>query len=152
MLVFGYDLGDMPEFVGLDSDVESPIWWIDDDEDEDSPDFGTAAHRRLLDVSGFIERWSEGVDGYFEREEAASEALGVEVLQHGSDEAPQWLLVAKSFTAGWGDPEVVRLPDLAHGIGQWEQRLVWAVDALGLQLPEDAHQPEWLLAAYSDAD
>lgn len=138
ILAFGYDLGDSPDF-GLDED-SVPTWY-----DDEIEGFADAATRRLLDASGFTERYEDDRPGYDDREREALAALGVEVVQHCSDSAPEWILAAKVITAPRGYPEVISLPDLADNLARWEERLAWAVDSLQLKVPDG--RPEWLLAS-----
>lgn len=139
ILAYGYDLGDTPSFVGEDD----PDWWSEDSA------FFDAAERRLLDASGFTERYADGRPGYHGREGAALEALGVKLETHCSDGAPMYLLAAAGTvtTACRGYPEVIGalvVPSSAP------ERLAWAVEILGLDL--GGAEPAWLLASYWGRD
>lgn len=143
ILAYGYDLGESPTYVGL-NEYETP-GWLDEDEHND---LGDAFERRLLDASGFTERWeSRRDDGYHTREREAREALGVQMVRNGCEEAPNWILAAHVITEDWGDTRVVDPQVLIADVGtelQRNQRLAWAVEALGIRTEGG---PAWLLSA-----
>lgn len=138
ILAYGYDLGESPAFAELD-EYDTPDWW------DDGNDFGTAAERRLLDASGFVERYEDGHERYFVREGFARVALGVQLERNSCDEAPTWLLAAHVITGDWGSGTPVDLDALNRDREQYDERLAWAIDVLGIKPTADT--PAWLLSA-----
>ena len=96
ILAYGYDLGggdewqvrELDEYGGLIPDTGGRV---PDPEVEDDYDLIGLAERHLLDASGFTETYEDGREGYFGRERAAKEALGVEFETYCSDSSPMYL-------------------------------------------------------------
>lgn len=137
-LSYGYDLGRSPRFVGLDED-DWPDWY-------DDLDFCDAAEERLLVAAGFTEFETDGRPGYYDRRSEALAALGVQIVNHGSDNDPGYILAVKDLETDWDGPVPVENFALPDG---WEQVLAQAVATLGLDVADEA--PGWLLSAYASA-
>ena len=156
ILAYGYDLGGEEGFkvreVGEYGDL-AVSWWCPDpdaeESDDDEPrDFQAAAKRRLLDASGFTETYEDGRDGYFGREGAAEEALGVELESYCSDRYPMFVLAAKVLTANRGDCDVLDIAALGDpaALAAFDEKLSAALAALGVTPVQD--KPAWLLCSY----
>lgn len=145
MLVYGYDLGEEPAFVGLDAEHETPTWY-----DLDNDDFISAAEERLrLVIAKFDEEWRPGSSdsGYFTRRKAADEAVGVTLDTYCSGEYPLYLIGAHIVTVHRGDTITLDLVELERQriAEDWDGKLAAAVAALGLAVDGS---PRWLLASY----
>jgi hypothetical protein len=111
----------------------------------DGDGFDEAAKRRLLASVGFTETDYE-VDGYFERERAAEEQLGVQFERTGW-EAESLLLVTKQIGAYPSGAETIDPAVLAEEAGgDADERLRNSLTVLGLTPLQE--QPAWLLTAY----
>lgn len=151
-LAYGYDLGgeswkfrEVDEYGGIDAEK---VTWYDDSEDAD--DFITQAERHLLAAAGFTETWETRVgDGFFERESAAKERLGVTFERYSYLEDPMYVLAAKTIGVGDDHACAIGVKDVAPDLGQfleWNRTLKAALETLGIT-PEQEN-PSWLLCAY----
>lgn len=141
ILVYGFDLG---EDYGFDWDDEEPRpEWVDSEDYEAWNDILLAAH-------GFTETepdWDKNRDAWrawSDRKEQALKEIGVEFVQHCSDEATMWLLAAKHFENRRGYPVEIPNLDLPDNA---DERLAWAIDVLGLKKFK-GQQAKWLLASW----
>ncbi|MEV0616129.1 hypothetical protein AB0I81_22640 [Nonomuraea sp. NPDC050404] len=144
ILAYGYDLGEWDKIREAGEFGELALPWLDDDSDDG---YREQAERHLLNASGFTEEWTPK-SGYFEREEAAKAALGVQFETYCSDSAPMEILAAKVVTVARGYCEVLDLPALMtepaeHG---WDDKLRWACEALGITPTQE--RPGWVLVSY----
>ena len=147
-LSYGYRLqgGDGDWLVREVHPDDSDEWGLNLDwfnEDEDS--FDEAAKRRLLASAGFTET-DYNADGYYDRQRAAEDRLGV-VLERTGYEANDLLLVTKQIGAYLGEAETIDPAVLAAEAGsEANERLRSALAVLGLTPTQE--QPAWLLTAY----
>lgn len=151
ILAYGYDLGGSGNewlFAEVDGEYGPPTmpWFLEATEADDPDgerDYGGLFMDRLLAVHGFTETdWQ--VDGYWDRKQAAEEALGVELVFHCSGEYPMVILAAKSVTARRGSPKTID-PEWLADVHHANDRLAWALTALGVT--PKATGPAWLLAS-----
>ncbi|MET8985881.1 hypothetical protein ABZW49_10570 [Nonomuraea wenchangensis] len=156
-LAYGYDLGgsdrwkihETDEFGGLDASSVSTLAWYDDSDDAD--DFIEQAKRRLLAaIAEFTEEWGDNQDGgYFDREKAAKERLGVTFDTYSYGEYPMYVLAAKVIEVGDDQALIVNPQELTPDLGEvlrWNDALNVALEALGIT-PEQEN-PSWLLCAF----
>lgn len=148
-LAYGYNLGDDPDFAGLDYG-DHPSWLTSWDDEDDEGNFSDDAERRLLDAAGYTARWEAEAPGRYvdrDRIEAALAEIGVVIETHCSDEAPMYVLAAAGAvtTATRGTPETITGLTVPEGA---DERLAWAVETLGLDVGDA--QPAWLLFSYWD--
>lgn len=156
-LAYGYDLGgsdgwkirETDEYGGIDASNVSTLAWYDDGDDADG--FIEQAERRLLAViAGFTEKWGDNQDGgYFDREKAARERLGVKFDTYSYGEYPMHVLAAKVIEVGDEQALLVNPQELTPDLGEvlrWNNALNAALEALGIT-PEQEN-PSWLLCAY----
>lgn len=153
ILAYGYDLGgdgewkvrEVDEYGGL---MPGAGGWVPDPEAEEDYDLTGLAERHLLDASGFTETYEDGREGYFGRESAAKEALGVEFETYCSDEYPMYVLAAKVLTADRGYVQDAASFILAaeEARPEMDRKLRTALGALGLTPLQE--QPKWLLCSY----
>jgi hypothetical protein len=154
ILAYGYDLGgedewkvrEVDEYGGLLPGIAD---WVPDPEVEDDYDLIGVAERHLLNAAGFTETYEDGRDGYFSRESAAKDALGVQFEAYWSDDCPMYLLAAKVVTVARGSVEdagaiLAAADDRTRQ--EWDAKLASAVAALGLTPVQD--KPKWLLVSY----
>lgn len=145
ILAYGYNLGgddsgwevaQADEYGGLTLD------WLDEDDD-----FAAEAEKRLLAAAGFTETdWQ--VDGYFAREKAAKEGLGVKFESYCSGDYPLYVLAAKVITVSRGYVEHIDMTELveAPNVHGWDDKLRGALEILGLTPKQES--PRWLLCSY----
>ena len=154
ILAYGYDLGggdewqvrELDEYGGL---IPGTGGWVPDPEAEEGYDLIGLAERHLLDASGFTETYEDGREGYFGRELAAKEALGVEFETYCSDEYPMYVLAAKVHTVARGyvgDVEAFLAAADDATRQEWDAKLASAVAALGVTPVQD--KPKWLLVSW----
>lgn len=153
ILAYGYDLGgsegewkvrETGEYGALN------VGWLpeeDDEDDEGDHDIVTLMEKRLLVASGFAETDWEA-EGYFARERAAEESIGVKVESYCSGDYPMYVLAAKVITASRGDCEPIDMGALAAPelLAGWDAKLSAALGVLGIT-PEQ-EKPSWLLCSY----
>ncbi|MEV8610208.1 hypothetical protein AB0383_20165 [Amycolatopsis sp. NPDC051373] len=143
-LMYGYDLGGAEEGWKIEEAGEYGEWepeWA-----EDAGDPMGSVDDVLLRSVGFTETdWR--VDGYFDRERAAKERLGVEVSSYGYHESASWMLTTKTirgedYGADAFDPaELLSLP-AANG---WDEKLRDALNTLGITPTQEA--PSWFFVS-----
>jgi hypothetical protein len=115
-------------------------WITEDDEDN----FDEIAQQRLLASVGFIET-DYNVDGFFGRQRAAEERLGVKLERTGW-EFNDLLLVTKQIGAYLGEAETVDPAALAaEEASDAGDRLRSALAVLGMTPVQE--KPAWLLTA-----
>ena len=147
LLAYGYDLGCSEEWkvreaTGEYGELVLPWYTEEDDEGEggEGGDFPDAAQKTLRAAGGFTG------DGYDGRREA-DERTGVTIETYCSDGYPMYVLSAKTLEAGRGD-----IIDATESLGAdrsaWDERLAWALKALGLTPVQE--KPAWLLCSYAD--
>lgn len=111
------------------------------DDDRESEDFFEAATKRLYDsIDG-----APPAEDDWDRQGVVKERLGVWFESHCSVDYPMYVLATKVYTACRGDADVVNLPELTDGIGEWTARLAHALSVLGVTPTEE--RPEWLLCS-----
>lgn len=150
MLVYGYDLGSEEEWkireAGEYGELPELPWFDPDNEDGDG--FQESAERHLLaQLADFTETdWR--ADGYFDRERAAKEQLGVEFDTYCSGEYPMYLLATKVITVYRGDVEEIDMEALAvePEMNGWDEKLNAAVQVLGITPTQG--KPKWMLCSY----
>ena len=153
ILAYGYDLGGGDEWQVRELDEYGDLipgtgGWVPDPEIEDGYDLIGLAERHLLDASGFTETYEDGQDGYFGRERAAKEALGVGFETYCSDESPMYLLAAKVLTVARGYIQDAAAFILAaeEARPEMDAKLRAALEALGVTPVQE--EPKWLLCSY----
>jgi hypothetical protein len=151
ILAYGYDLGGGDEWKVRESGEYGellPLSWYNPEEEE-GDDFQSAAERRLLaEIAGFTETWSRDNEGYFDRERAAKDVLGVEFDTYCSGEYPEYLLATKVITVYRGDVKDIDMADLAAAPARegWDDKLAAALGALGITPKQE--YAKWLLCSY----
>ncbi|WNI20348.1 hypothetical protein [Actinacidiphila sp. ITFR-21] len=155
ILAYGYNLGGPDEGWEVQETGRYgellPVDWYD--EAGDGGDFVTAAELHLrTTVGGFTEQWTKGAGagGYYERAEAAQARVGVKVVRHCSNVAPQFVLATHVTAAARGRVVPLDFDDLTRSrlAGDWDDQLARALAALGLTALQDA--PAWLLLSYGE--
>ncbi len=144
IIAYGHDLGGGDgEFELLTGKGWTPGWYNPDDENEG---FAEQAMTVLLRANGFRHHRNSLV--YTQRRGMAEAALGVEVVEHCSNQYTMYLLVAKVVRASRGHPQAVDVAaDLVVPDGA-DERLTWALGVLGIK-PKSEHAA-WLLASWWD--
>ena len=150
MLMYGYHLGSDEggwQLQGLGEYDELPALDWYDPEAEAGDDFESAVERKLLaDIAGFTEAWSSGSEGYFDRERAAKDRVGVKLASHCSGDYPMYVLATKVITVYRGEVEAI---DPAHDLAvepYWDHKLRAALNALGLTPTQET--ASWFLCSY----
>jgi hypothetical protein len=142
-LAYGYDLGTFEDFKATPrSEYGGPeLPWLD----EDSTDLAAAAEPILLASVGFTEEWTAGNEGFFDRQCAAEEALGVDFDFAGTHDYPAFLLVAKGSqrSVEWADSMTLDPAEIATARPDWDVKLAAALTALGITPTQDG--PKWLV-------
>jgi hypothetical protein len=141
---YGYDLGsgtttwriaNAPEY-GL---PELP-WLVDDD-------FTESLGKHLLTTIGGFTETDFRAEGYFKREEAAKQRIGVRLDQSGTWDYPGHILVAINSRQAveWADTLTLDLEFMlgAGRLAKWDGQLDAALSQLGLQPTQD--RPRWLV-------
>lgn len=153
ILAYGYDLGGEEEFKVREVDEYGGLLpgtgdWAPDPEAEEDYDLIEMAERHLLEASGFTETYEDGRDGYFGRESAAKEALGVEFAAYCSDESTMYVLAAKVLTANRGYVQDAGVFILAAEAArpEMDRKLRAALEVLGITPVQE--KPAWLLCSY----
>ena len=131
-----------------EASVDDPDDEDEEDEEDDGSDFASRAMRRLLDASGFTERYADGASGYFTRERAAESALGVEVESYGAGGEYGYVLAAHSITVTRGSSQILDVDAFnAQAVAEdWDGKLSAALAALGLTPTQG--KPAWVLCSY----
>lgn len=130
VLVYGYDLTESM----FDYDAK-PSWY----ELGNGDDWPTAAERALLAAKEFIVEPGRYIDL-----DDVRGICGVELVRLRADDDIQGvLLAAKKHDTDWDTNRVIPHFVLADDV---EERLKWALDALGIDPGE--RLPEWILASY----
>lgn len=141
-LMYGYDLGGPDEWE-IQEVGEYDSWepgWLKGDE------LAESVTEKLRIAVGFTETdWQ--ADGYFERQRAADEMIGVEVVSHCSADFPMYVLAAHKIRASRGNPEVLGLEGMIRPerIAQMNARLKSALEVLDFRPVQE--QPAWILAS-----
>lgn len=153
ILAYGYDLGGEDEWKVREADEYGGLiphtgGWAPDPETEEGYDLIGLAERHLLAASGFTETYEDGREGYFGRENAAKEALGVEFEAYCSDDYTMYVLAAKVLTAHRGDVQDAAAFILAaeEARPEMDAKLRVALEALGITPVQE--KPAWLLCSY----
>ncbi len=128
ILAYGYDCGE-DFFTGWGAE---PPWKTPFD-----ASYRDAAARALMNATGL--RIQPG--DYFDPGDL-KRVCGVELIHHGYDGSPSYILAAASQTAYRGDPQVAdfSIPEGA------DEKLAWAVEVLGFT--PKLRGPRWLLASW----
>lgn len=147
-LVYGYDLGSMDDFKATErGEYGSPVLpWLSDDEDaEDEQGFADAAETVLLASVGFDEEWTEDSDGFYARQRAAQERLGVDFEYSGSHDFAGYILhaVGSKRTASWAETITLDPAEIALPRPDWDAKLTAALTALGITPTQTG--PRWLV-------
>jgi hypothetical protein len=151
VLAYGYDLAggeDEWKIKEVGEYGEPKLDWYDDSEDNDDGFVEQAQKRLLAQVAGFTEKWERGAEGYFAREKAAQERVGVEFESYCSGEYPMYVLAAHVITVHRGYSQLLDLAALVNAVGvsDWDAKLAAAIKALGIT-PTQA-KPGWVLVSY----
>ena len=148
-LAYGYDLGAIEDFKAAQrSEYGSPNlpWFNEDTEDDDQvsdvPDAGT---KTLLASVGFTEEWSRDVPGFYDRQRAARERLGVDFDYSGSHDYPGFILYAKGSeqSVDWAEALALDPAEIAASRPDWDAKLTAALAVLGITPTQDG--PRWLV-------
>lgn len=149
ILAYGYDLGggdDEWRVAQVDDDGFPQVDWIDADA-EDDVDFPEAAIDHLRVAAGFTETdWR--ADGYFDRQKAIDEQIGVEFETYCSADYSSYLLAAKAITVRRGDCKILDLAALQAEVetNGYDAKLRAACEVLGITPTQE--KPSWLLVSY----
>jgi hypothetical protein len=134
-LGYGYDLVGTDGEYKVSQDPEDLPWY------DEGIGLVDSAMEVLLKAVGFTED-DYRVDGYFERQDAALEKVGVHFRSYGGyDYSGTLLFAGTSLNVNWIEP--VDIPEItdAH-----RERLAWALKTLGLT--PDQEEPRWFLATH----
>lgn len=148
-LVYGYDLGGDNNGWKLQQtdkygclDVEAIDWLEEDDELAEKVE-----ERLLATIGGFTEKWAPNVDGYWDRERAAKERVGVKIVFYSHSDYSMHVLGIEVIDQDWSEGVVLDLPALAAmpEANGWDAKLAAAIEALGITPTQT--QPGWILCA-----
>lgn len=151
ILAYGYDLGgpeDGWKIEGVDEyGAFATDWYDNEDEENDLDDFGSGAEGQLLIAAGFTETGPEA-PGYYERQRAARDGIGVEITSYCSYDYPSYILAAKVIDASSGSTEPVDLNQLLDAmiLQNYNEKLAAALKALNIKPTQEC--PQWLLASH----
>ncbi|MFG1964228.1 hypothetical protein [Nonomuraea sp. NPDC049028] len=131
MLAYGYDLGGTGEWKVREAFEDEDGWLILDwfgPEDEENGHFAEAAMEQMLTMVGFTETWD--TEAYWDRAHEAPKRLSVEIVPHGSNDEPMYVLATQVIPAHQDG-----LKDVAGLLAVepwWDERLRTVLSGLGL--------------------
>lgn len=153
MLMYGYHLGsddggwlieEVDEYGSIDY---SRVEWLAEYSEDDEIDVVDLAEKRLLASVGFTETdWQ--AEGFYERQEAAEDRVGVAFESHCSDQVPMYVLCAAKYLAYRGDALPLDLGQLVARVADdgLDAKLSVALATLGITPKQK--RPAWLLCSY----
>lgn len=142
-LVYGYDFGGYEHGDPLD---RKHLPWLTDETIGMATFVRLANNRMLTRVAGFAETdWR--VDGYYAREQATKQLLGVWFEIYGSYDFAGYVLTAYRAKAEWGATGVIDFAQLQRRVWteDWDAKLESALRAL--EVDPGPIKPGWILCS-----